>query len=199
MFDGHEEFESDSCPQRQMGKQTEGIRVTSRQSRQDSILAELGASDRPLTGTELAERCGVTRQVVVHDIALLRAAGVYIISTPRGYWLQTAPRSETTVLSVFHPPNLTDVELTTLVDFGIEVVDVIVEHPVYGELRGDLHLVSRRDVALFLEKVASSDALLLSSLTEGFHLHTVASPSQKRLREAISALRLHGVQVYEND
>ncbi|WP_249226491.1 transcription repressor NadR [Alicyclobacillus mengziensis] len=170
-----------------------------RKSRQERMLAELSASTRPLTGTELAERCGVTRQVVVHDVAILRAAGVNIISTPRGYWVQTVPSAQTTVLSVCHTPELTEVELMTLVDFGIEVVDVIVEHPLYGELRGQLHLSSRRDVELFLENVASSDALLLSSLTEGFHLHTVAAPTQGRLLEAIQALRARGIEVFEED
>jgi uncharacterized protein len=176
-----------------------GNKVQDRQTRQERLLAELSESNRPLTGTELAERCGVTRQVVVHDIAILRAAGVNIISTPRGYWVQTTPSAKTTVLSVCHLPELTEVELMTLVDFGIEVVDVIVEHPLYGELRGQLHLSSRRDVQLFLEKVASSDALLLSSLTEGFHLHTVAAPTPLRLREAVQALRAHGIEVLEED
>lgn len=172
--------------------------MTERKLRQDSILAELSASDRPLTGSELADRCGVTRQVVVHDIAILRAAGINIVSTPRGYWIQTVPTTGTTVLSVCHPPELTKTELLILVDFGVAVLDVVVEHPVYGELRGPLHLSSRRDVELFLEKISSSDSLLLSSLTEGFHLHTVSAPDTQRLQEAVEALRAQGIEVFDD-
>lgn len=162
------------------------------------MLNELERAERPLTGTEIAERCGVTRQVVVHDVALLRAGGVEIMSTPRGYELRGPQTGRVTVLSVYHPPELTEAELLILVDHGIQVEDVVVEHPVYGELRGGLHLASRRDVELFLDQVRQSDALLLSALTEGFHLHTVRPPSEDRLVEAILALRQRGIQVLDD-
>ncbi|MCL6452428.1 MAG: transcription repressor NadR [Alicyclobacillus sp.] len=168
-----------------------------RTDRQNRLLEELERADRPLTGAELAERCQVTRQVVVHDIALMRAAGVDIVSTPRGYELRGPERDRVTVLSVHHPPEATERELMTLVDYGIHVEDVIVEHPVYGELRGALHLGSRRDVELFLRQVAEADALLLSSLTDGFHLHTVRAPDLERLCEAVAALRRAGIQVLD--
>lgn len=172
--------------------------MSERTERQERLLEELSKADRPLTGSELATRCDVTRQVVVHDIAIIRASGVNIISTPRGYQLQqTEPHGNKTVLSVFHTPEFTEAELTTLVDFGIEVVDVIVEHAVYGELRGDLHLSSRRDIALFLQQLRETDALLLSSLTEGFHLHTVIYPHRDRLFEAIKELKEKGIQVFD--
>lgn len=171
------------------------MRQTNRQRR---MLDELQRAVQPLTGTELAERCGVTRQVVVHDVALLRAGGVEILATPRGYELRSPQTDPITILSVYHPPELTAAELFTFVDYGIQVEDVLVEHPVYGELRGGLHLASRRDVELFLERVSQSDALLLSSLTEGFHIHTVRSPSERRLSEAIVALRLNGIEVLDD-
>lgn len=174
------------------------MNLTDRTTRQDRLLAELTASERPLTGAELAERCGVTRQVVVHDVAILRAAGIDIISTPRGYQVQVTPLLHTQILSVCHPPELTKIELMTLVDFGIVVMDVVVEHPLYGDLRGALQLASRRDVDLFLDKVQSSDAVLLSSLTDGFHLHTVSCPMPGRLKEAIQVLRKNGIQVFDD-
>ncbi|QQE77777.1 transcription repressor NadR [Alicyclobacillus sp. SO9] len=170
-----------------------------RTQRQNRLLEELAKADRPLTGSELATRCKVTRQVVVHDVAIIRASGVQVLSTPRGYWLQSESPRETRVLSVCHPPELTEIELMTLVDFGIEVLDVMVEHPIYGELRGGLHLSSRRDVELFMEQVRTSKVTLLSSLTDGFHLHTVAPPHSQRLQEAIAALRQNGVQVFEEE
>lgn len=169
-----------------------------RTDRQEKVLQAMQEADGPLSGTELAERFGVTRQVVVHDIALLRAAGERIQSTARGYELEPMDTGNTTVLSVYHPPELTEIELQTLVDYGIRVLDVVVEHPVYGELRGELHLSSRRDVELFLEQVRTTDALLLSSLTDGFHLHTIVAPSRQRLDEAVQALRQHGIQVTDS-
>ncbi|GMA51518.1 transcriptional regulator [Alicyclobacillus contaminans] len=167
-----------------------------RRERQQRMLDVLAASRHPITGAELAERCGVTRQVVVHDIALLRASGVAIHSTPRGYWLAEAATGEgASILAVKHPPELTQTELYILVDHGIRVVDVFVEHAVYGELRGSLHLSSRRDVDNFLESVRTANAPLLSSLTEGFHFHTVEAPDDVRLREAVAALRQAGIEV----
>ncbi|WP_231493442.1 transcription repressor NadR [Alicyclobacillus macrosporangiidus] len=174
--------------------------VRERGERQQVLLEALRASREPIPGAQLAALCGVTRQVVVHDIALLRAAGEPILSTPRGYWLRPGePARRSFVLSVCHPPELTETELYTMVDHGLHVVDVVVEHPVYGELRGALHLSSRRDVALFLQRVAETKALLLSSLTEGFHLHTVECRDEGQLHEAVAALRAAGIQVLEGD
>lgn len=169
-----------------------------RTERQQRLLNVLAQSAEPLTGTELADHCGVTRQVVVHDVALLRAAGVPIVSTPRGYRLQREPLQLRSVISVSHPPEQTELELNTLVDFGVTVVDVRVEHVVYGELRGFLQLSSRRDVALFMDKIHAHEAPLLSTLSDGNHLHTVEAPSEARLAEAIAALKARGLEVFDD-
>lgn len=170
--------------------------MTERQRQLSNLLTQ---ATEPITGTELSARLGVTRQVVVHEIAILRAQGLQVISTPRGYLLHTndAPVVPTYVLSVNHPPELTATELFTMVDFGLRVVDVQVDHPIYGELKGSLHLASRRDVELFLSRVQSSDAQLLSSLTDGHHLHTVQCADEHRLMECIEALRKSGVHVFQ--
>ncbi|MGH2363833.1 MAG: transcription repressor NadR [Chloroflexota bacterium] len=146
----------------------------------------------PVTGSELAELLGVSRQVVVQDCALLRAAGEDIISTPRGYVLPAVPKGERTVLASRHDRDHTVDELYILVDHGLTVVDVVVEHSLYGELRGLLMLSSRQDVAEFAERLASQEVSLLSELTGGVHLHTVEAPSQARLESARAALRERG-------
>ncbi|MCL6633699.1 MAG: transcription repressor NadR [Alicyclobacillus herbarius] len=169
-----------------------------RQDRQAQIVQILRDSRRPVTGSDLASMLGVTRQVVVHEIALLRAQGQEIVSTPRGYFLESRlGRPMRHVLAVNHPPELTRAELFTLVDYGIRVVDVLVEHPLYGELRGSLRLSSRRDVELFLRQVEESGATLLSSLTDGHHLHTVECEDESLLTEAIAELRRQGIEVHE--
>jgi transcriptional regulator of NAD metabolism len=172
--------------------------VRDRRERQERLVEALRERDHPVTGGELATLLGVTRQVVVHEIALLRAQGVPIVSTPRGYFLEERDdRQERYILAVNHPPELTSTELKILVDYGVRVIDVLVEHPLYGELRGSLHLASRRDVDLFLQQLHETKASLLSSLTDGHHLHTVECADPARLNEAIAELRKHGIQVFD--
>jgi uncharacterized protein len=168
--------------------------------RQKRLLIELESSDGAVSGSELADRCEVTRQVVVHDIAILRAKGEPIVSTPRGYMFLknngTLTRKQY-VLSVYHTPDLVGRELEILVDYGFRIKDVVVEHPLYGELRGSLLLSSRRDVEIFLQKSLSSNGTLLSNLTGGYHLHTIESDSLDHLPDAITELRKNRIQVFD--
>lgn len=166
--------------------------------RQQLLVHELEHSGEPVTGTQLAARLQVTRQVVVQDIALLKASGTPVVSTARGYSLAGQREgSQRTVLSVQHAPEQTKAELLTLVDHGIHVVDVIVEHSLYGEITGGLHLRSRREVESFTAQVESQGIALLSSLTSGHHMHTVEFTNPEHLREAIDALRALGIRVLD--
>ena len=150
--------------------------------------------ERPITGTELAARMGVSRQVIVQDIALLRAQGEELVATPLGYLLtrRLAPAAHRAVLACRHDRETTEDELLTMVDQGLKVVDVVVEHPIYGELRGMLRLESREDVRRFLDHLRESDAALLSALTKGVHLHTVEASRPEVLTRARAALRAKG-------
>ncbi|HEY8693834.1 MAG TPA: transcription repressor NadR [Chloroflexota bacterium] len=165
------------------------------EARRAHLLDILDRADGPISGHELAERLGVSRQVIVQDCALLRASGHEVMATPRGYLL---PRRETGVRAVLasrHTREHTEDELTVMVDHGLKVVDVIVEHPVYGELRGSLMMTSRADVREFTQRVDSGEVALLSELSGGVHLHTVEAPSQERLDRAREALRERGFLV----
>lgn len=164
--------------------------------RRKKLLELLQHQTEPITGSELAGRFGVSRQVIVHDIALLRAKGHAILSTPQGYKLQHVEDGWTTdVLSVCHSSEKTAVELYTAVDLGVTVLDVIVEHPIYGELRGDLMLESRADVAHFLDRLQKESASLLSSLTEGRHWHTVRARQARRIEQLKEELLRLGILV----
>ncbi len=140
----------------------------------------------PARGGDLAKHFRVSRQCLVQDVAILRAGGEEIIATPRGYRLPSGtPQAHRAILACKHAPEQTKEELQMLVDHGVKVLDVIVEHPVYGELRGSLMIESRADVDDFLERVRGSKATLLSSLTSGAHLHTVeASRPELQFRAA---------------
>ena len=158
--------------------------------RRSTILSLLSESKQPISASALAQHCGVTRQVIVGDIALLRAGGSNISATARGYVLVQENNGFLRRLACRHSAADTAAELNAFVDCGCTVVDVSVEHPVYGEITGNLGLSNRYDVEQFVQRMDSADALPLSSLTEGVHLHTVLCPDEARfvrLREKLAA------------
>lgn len=158
--------------------------------RRTALRRLLEADGQPIPGDALAERFGVSRQAIVHDVALLRAEGAPIVATVRGYLLAPAAgqAAHRAVVAVRHRPEEAEAELTALVDHGVRVVDVVVEHPVYGELRGELHLASPSDVEAWAEATRRAGAHLLSELTEGVHLHTLEADDPARLERARAAL-----------
>ena len=147
-----------------------------------------------LLGSDLARQFGVSRQSLVQDVAILRASGKEILSTPQGYRLPaTVPAARRAILACRHEPERTEEELHILVDNGVKVLDVIVEHPLYGELRGSLMLSSRADVAEFMKRWRTTKFTLLSSLTRGVHLHTVEAARQQDIDRAKSQLHAKGI------
>jgi len=153
------------------------------------------------TGSVLSEMFGVTRQVIVGDIALLRAAGELIVATPQGYMYVPAVsgRAVRQTIAAKHTPDLASLreELYLIVGHGVTVLDVTVEHPLYGEITGNLRLMSQRDVDVFLEKMQSSNAEPLSVLTGGMHLHTLEAPDQQTLQSLLQQLRQRGFLALE--
>lgn len=159
-------------------------------------MALLQNEHQPTPGYVLAERFGVSRQVVVHDVALLRAGGAPVEATPRGYILmRSSDGLHTTVFAVKHRPEETAVELTRLVDAGVSILDVLVEHPVYGEIRGALNLHSRADVQDFIDRMTLQHGQLLSLLTDGVHWHTVRARDEATLERGRRALAQLGFLV----
>ena len=161
------------------------------EERRQAILEELRQSSRPVSAGYFAERFSVSRQVVVGDVALLRASGENISATPRGYVILQASRGLLRQVATRHDAAGMEAELNAVVDQGCTVLDVIVEHPVYGQLTGPLQLSSRYDVSQFLARCTASDARPLSDLTGGIHLHTLSCPDEaafQRVRESLRAL-----------
>lgn len=166
------------------------------EERRSAILSAVSQSQQPVSATALARRFGVSRQSVVGDVALLRAAGADITATPRGY---TAARTVGPLrrLACRHTAAEMEAELNCMVDNGCAVLDVVVEHPVYGQLTGQLDLRSRYDVQQFVARSAQSEARPLSLLTEGIHLHTVSCPDEAAFRRVQEGLRELGVLLEE--
>ena len=166
-------------------------------ARRAAIAEILSSAQGPVSATALARRLAVSRQIIVGDVALLRAAGADIAATPRGYLMGTAARDgvERQVACV-HVPEDMGRELTAIVDAGGEVVDVVVEHPVYGQLTGELRVRSRYDVEQFLRRVEEHGARPLSDLTGGIHLHTIRCPDREVLRRVLAALDREGLLLH---
>ena len=162
-------------------------------SRRQAILDRLRAADRPVSASSLAAEQNVSRQIIVGDIAILRAGGAEISATPRGYVLPQATDGITRTIACRHTLEQTGTELDILVDNGCTVLDVIVEHPVYGQLTGQLQISSRYDVEQFLARVQAHDAAPLSMLTGGIHLHTLRCPDAAACERACAALKAAGL------
>ena len=156
--------------------------------RKEKIIEEIKKSDKPISASTLAKKLGVSRQIIVGDVALIRANGTNIIATPRGYILDSKQQNQTYTIAVNHSQEQMADELYTIVDLGGCAIDVIVDHPVYGQLTGKLHLSSRYDVDQFIKKVNNNQAKPLSQLTDGLHLHTIQCPNEDTYQRIVSAL-----------
>lgn len=168
--------------------------------RRKELLKLLKIADGPITGSDLAEKLGVSRQVIVQDIAILRAAGEEILATSQGYLLsgKTGLQTVKAIIACKHTNNEVEDELMTIVNYGAKVIDVIVEHPIYGELKGLLMIQTPADVIKFMEKYRQYEAALLSALTGGVHLHTIEAMNEQVIKRLKEDLKEKGY-LLEND
>lgn len=164
------------------------------EERREYILKMLHESDKATSGSYISKTLGVSRQVVVGDIALLRASGKEIISTPKGYILNNIKDDRYIVKTIAckHDKNCTEEELNLIVDEGAVIINVIVEHDVYGQITGDLHLSSRRDVYDFISKLSNESISPLSKLTDGIHLHTIKCKDDDVFKSILQKLKEKG-------
>lgn len=159
--------------------------------RRKMLLSIMKESDVPMSGSALGKRTGVSRQVVVQDIALLRTEGYPIVSTARGYYLEASKHVER-VIKVFHTNDQVEDELQTIVDLGGAVLDVMVNHRVYGKVTAPLNIKSRRDVQTFVENLKTGKSTPLLNVTSGYHFHRIGADSEEILDEIEEALRKKG-------
>lgn len=167
--------------------------------RRKQILKRLKTSDKPVSATTFAKEFGVSRQIIVGDIALMRAAGDEVVATARGYKLQVPLNQSGKVakIAVQHDATQMAEELETIVQLGGIIEDVIVEHELYGELVGGLHIKTLEDVQEFMNRYRNSPDRLLSDLTNGIHLHTIVYQKDEDLKKIKEALASKGI-LYQN-
>ncbi|MFQ9510418.1 MAG: transcription repressor NadR [Lachnospiraceae bacterium] len=152
------------------------------QDRREKIIEILQEAKEPVSGSGLSKKLGVSRQVIVQDIALLRATNKNILSTTKGYLLYYQDTKKVNrCFSVRHTTEQIEEELCTIVDNGGKILDVIVEHEIYGQITADLIIATRQDVYDFVAKVKHTKTVPLKQLTAGIHLHTVEADSEETL------------------
>ena len=162
----------------------------SSEERREKLLKILQTSNRPVKGGELAKELNVTRQVVVKDIALLRASGIEILATSTGYIIYSPEKFEFQIKCKNHHSNehLLE-ELQIIIDLGGKVKDVIVEHPTYGSIRANLNINSNRDIKNFMDKTNKNNFKQLSSLSQEYHVHTIEVPDTLAFEEIKKELK----------
>lgn len=168
------------------------------QERREHILQLLQTNSEPISGSQLAKQFGVSRQVIVQDIALLRAINKNILSTARGYLLYCRGTQKVNrCFPVWHNTSQISEELYCIVDLGGKVLDVIVSHPIYGTISADLLIHNRKEVDEFVNKVQEKCTVPLKELTKDYHFHTVEADSIEQLDAIELALKNAGYLVTE--
>ena len=151
----------------------------------------LAASEIPIKGSHLASKLSVSRQVIVQDIAILRAKGLNIFATPQGYIMYKDNKKLIKTISCKNHKDIGEIgdELRIIVDMGGKIIDVIVEHPIYGEIKGMLNISSKKDIDEFVYKLKETKSSGLSSLTNGIHIHTIEVKDEETFNEIIKNLK----------
>ena len=165
--------------------------------RRDKIFETIKRDNAPVSASALAKELGVSRQVIVGDVALLRAQGHDIIATARGYMIPNFRDSNQYMgkIACQHNAESTKAELYTIVDLNAAVVNVIVEHELYGEITGQLNIKTRDDADMFANQLKQSEVRLLSELTAGVHLHTISCRNKAHFEQVYTALHNAGFLV----
>lgn len=157
--------------------------------RRQEIIKLLYNSTKPIKGNEIAKNYGVTRQVIVRDIAILRAQNNEIIATPDGYIVNRSNNLIKAIIAVTHNEEDMFKEMNIIIKYGGIIEDVIVEHPLYGEIKGILMIKNYNELDKFLKRYKEYDARLLSVLTNGIHLHTISVDSEENLELILAELK----------
>lgn len=154
--------------------------------RRQELLDILNKNEGPVKGIDIAKKLKVSRQVIVQDVAILRAAGKEILATPRGYLVAKEPEQDiiTKTIASRHSSNIEiEEELDIILNYGGKILDVVVEHPVYGEIRSQLQISSRHDLNEFLKNLELTNAEPLATLTDGIHIHTIQVKDEETFRK----------------
>ncbi len=170
------------------------------QNRREEIKSLLISSEEPIKGQKLAKIFNVTRQVIVKDIAIIKAEGANVIATPRGYMIaNNSNTSIRAIIAVNHRREDLEDELKTIIKYGGIVEDVTVEHPLYGEIRAMLMIKNLFDLENFYKSFKNYSAEPLSALTNGIHLHTISCNNEEELKNILNSLGKKGYLIEDEN
>ena len=161
------------------------------EERRKEIVNLLMGEKKAVSGGELGERFGVSRQIIVQDISLLKASGYEILSTHNGYIIHKSPLVER-IFKLHHTTEQTEKELKLIVESGGTVVDVFVWHKVYGKVSANLNIFSNLHIKQFIEGVRSGKSSELMNITGGYHYHTIRADSEEILDNIQEKLEENG-------
>lgn len=165
--------------------------------RRNLIIQTLSKCNSSISATSLANNFSVTRQIIVADIALLRASGYQIIADNKGYKLITANNDLIKRIAVQHSKDYVNNEFYAIVDNGGKVLDVIIEHPIYGKISVELNITSRYEADEFVKKLNNTNSHPLSILTQGLHIHTIEVPNNESFEKIKLKLNELGILIIE--
>lgn len=148
--------------------------------RRKQILEILENETGPVAANELAARFQVSRQVIVQDIAVIRARTPEIISTCRGYIMRQRDACMREI-KVRHNKNDAVRELKIIVDCGGRVKNVSIKHRIYGRITAPMDIVSQKDIEEFISLLQGGKSTLLGSATAGYHYHLIEAVNSERL------------------
>ena len=169
------------------------------EQRRAQIMKELGKANAPVSATRLADKFGVTRQIIVSDIALLRAAGRDIRSEHKGYIIDKHLPTECVKKVVCrHTKEQVSDEFYAVVDNGGRVLDVEVEHYIYGLICAELNIASRYDADDFVERISCESTAQLSDLTGGVHIHTICTKDERAFERILKKLSELGILISDD-
>lgn len=169
------------------------------EERRKEIMSILKYSKDPIKGTKLSDRLDVSRQVIVQDIAILRAKGYDILATPIGYVIPRYNKErilKTIVTKHFNTREVKE-ELMIIVNNGGTIIDVLVDHPIYGDVQGVLNISCKKDVDSFIKRVEDGNVEFLSALTDGVHIHTIEVTDEESFKTIEKELKEKGYLVEE--
>ena len=159
--------------------------------RRKAIVNLLLSEQDAVSGSTLSERFGVSRQIIVQDITVIKGMGYDILSTHNGYIMQKSPLKER-ALKFHHTTEQTEDELSLIVGLGGTVVDVFVWHKVYGKMEAKLNIFSDLQVKQFIEGVRTGKSSELMNITGGYHYHTIRADSEDVLDRIENVLKERG-------
>ena len=169
--------------------------MLSGEERRAELIHILENSSKPISGTELAKRFEVSRQVVVQDIALLRAVNKNILATNKGYILFRENEQNGKLqraVCVCHEDQEILNEFECILDFGAKILDCTVEHEIYGQISVELMIQSMDDARKFVDQLKTCESKSLNILTGGIHYHTIEANSARVLDAVERALEEAG-------